>query len=252
MKYSPEYVKSQVQLVASSPNRIQAVERESLTCRATRAIREGILTGVYSLRQRLREAALAKALGVSSNVVRESLRSLEGEGVVTNNPYCGWCVFSMTQDEARELTVVRASLESLAAELAARNLDPVSEREIRSALDRILSALPRSYSEWVDLELGFHRTIWETAGNGWLLKQLNQLAIPLFALSTQHFFRPQQSVSHILEQAPVIEREGGIQGHRIVSEAILARNPAEARRTMILHIMSLPELANRRREIFAL
>ncbi|MCX6620060.1 MAG: GntR family transcriptional regulator, partial [Acidobacteria bacterium] len=113
------------------------LRRESLTDQTARAIREAILNRTYALGQKLRESELAARFGASSSVIREALHLLQGEGLVTTRPYCGRSVFSVQPEEAKELVIVRASLESHAAYLAAKKVTPAAAERIVTAADRM-------------------------------------------------------------------------------------------------------------------
>src|SRR5258708_3581415 len=154
------------------------VRRESLTDQTARAMREAILDGTYALGQKLRESELVIRFGVSSSVIREALHMLQGEGIIVTRPYCGRSVIDVAPEQASELIMVRASLESYAAYLAASKMTPAMGEMILSAARKFISDRPEGYGDWVDRELGFHRAVWEASQNEWLIRQLNQFSIP--------------------------------------------------------------------------
>ena len=86
----------------------------SMRLRTIDFLRQAILDFRFKPGERLVEAELCKYTGVSRSCVREALRHLEGEGMVTNTPQVGQVVTSVTADEARWIYEVRASLDSLA------------------------------------------------------------------------------------------------------------------------------------------
>ena len=75
------------------------------------ALRERILRGDYPDGEPLRQDALADELGVSRIPVREALRQLEAEGLVTFHPHRGAVVASLSLDEIAELFELRAEIE---------------------------------------------------------------------------------------------------------------------------------------------
>lgn len=79
-------------------------------------LREAILDLRLLPGQRLVERELVDRLGVSRTTVRESLRELAAEGLVTVVPQRGAVVTSPSREDARDLYDVRASLESLIVE----------------------------------------------------------------------------------------------------------------------------------------
>jgi DNA-binding GntR family transcriptional regulator len=99
-------------------------------------IRERILAGEFQPGERLAEERLSEELGVSRMPVREALRALANEGVVTLEPRRGASVTVYSEEQVQELVEVRATLESLNAKLAAKRHDPKQIAE----LERILAA----------------------------------------------------------------------------------------------------------------
>jgi DNA-binding GntR family transcriptional regulator len=98
------------------------------------AIRERILAGEFEPGERLAEETLSVELGVSRMPVREALRALAAEGIVTLEPRRGASVTTYTPQQVKELVEVRATLEALNAKLAAQRKDPVQMRELQRVL----------------------------------------------------------------------------------------------------------------------
>lgn len=230
----------------------KALQRESLSKRVADSIRAAVLNGEYQLGQKLREVELSKSYGVSNSVVREAFHILQGEGLVVTDPYRGRSVFSIGEEEARKLILMRTSLESLAAFLATENLDASSKTKIGQVSRKMKSFKPRTFADWVDLELEFHGSVWKAAGNDLLSRQLHHLSVLSLSLNTLHLFKPQAGLEEVLKNIPAWERGETIQGHQLVAQSILRGNPQEARKYMILHIMGDPVYTNLRREFFQL
>ena len=70
----------------------------------------------------LKEEVLAKELGISATPVREALRRLEREGWVENTPYCGCFMKVYSEEEIRELIVMRESIDVAAVSFIIRNM----------------------------------------------------------------------------------------------------------------------------------
>ena len=66
-----------------------------MTDRVADIIRAAVVSGEYEPGQKLREVELSRSLGVSNSVIREAFHILQGEGVVTADPYRGRSVFSL-------------------------------------------------------------------------------------------------------------------------------------------------------------
>ena len=97
-------------------------------------LRERILSGTVGGGERLVEGRLSEELGVSRMPVREALRQLASEGLVTIEPRRGATVTQFTEEQVRELVEVRATLEGLNAKLAARRHDPAKIAELQGIL----------------------------------------------------------------------------------------------------------------------
>jgi DNA-binding GntR family transcriptional regulator len=89
-----------------------------------RLIREDILNGTLVPGRRLVESGLCEAYGVSRTVIREALRQLESERLITVMPNLGPIVTILTESEIRALYIVRATLEGLAGKLFALHASP--------------------------------------------------------------------------------------------------------------------------------
>lgn len=170
-------------------------EHTPLTTLVTARLRERILSGDISLGERLVEAKLSQELGVSRVPIREALRQLASEGIVTIEPRRGAVVTTYTDEQKRELTEVHASLESLNARLAARRHDPRQIAELESILEegaqlvaeKNQAALLRKNSQ-------FHYALGRAAGNSvlrGLSETLHKRTVMLFA--TQCVARADQS-----------------------------------------------------------
>jgi DNA-binding GntR family transcriptional regulator len=227
------------------------VRRESLTEQAAKRIREAILVGDYKQGEKITEAKLVRRFGVSHSVVREALHILQGEGIVVAKTYCGRSVFKLTKEEAHELMVLRASLESYAAYLAAEKLTGEWAQKVSEATSQMLAGPPNGFGDWVERELNFHRTIWQASGNQWLVRQLSQFVVLTFAGSTLDLFQVDFDCQHVWEAACSWEETHPERGYQLVTRAILARDANGARDLMIRHILAAPSsLCNLRRKVF--
>jgi len=147
-----------------------------LTKLVTKALRDRILSGDIPLGERLIEGRLSEELGVSRMPVREALRELAAEGIVTIEPRRGASVTTFSEEQKRELVEVRATLESLNARLAAKRHDPEQIAELQRILDEgtrltdtdDLAALSRQ-------NFRFHEAIGQVAGNSVLQETIRSL-----------------------------------------------------------------------------
>ena len=140
------------------------------------ALRERILSGQLAPGERLVEGKLSEEFGVSRMPVREALRALAAEGIVSIEPRRGATVIRFTDDQIQDMVEVRATLEALNAKLAARRNDPAQI----AMLERILADGAKLTS--VDdlarisaLNQEFHEALGNVAGNSVLQELMRWL-----------------------------------------------------------------------------
>ena len=100
-------------------------------------IGEAIVEGEFEPGQKLREVDLAAAFGVSRASVREALRMVEREGLVTILPQRGAQVTILSVQEVQDIFEIRANLMGLACQ----RLAAATSHEIRNRLDDLLKKL---------------------------------------------------------------------------------------------------------------
>ncbi|KVD46832.1 GntR family transcriptional regulator [Burkholderia sp. ABCPW 11] len=93
---------------------------ETLRHQVEHALRQGIMSGHFPPGSRLVERELCELLGVSRTSIREALRKLESEKLVSIVPHKGPVVAVVSKKEAAELYAIRALLEGYAAAEFAR------------------------------------------------------------------------------------------------------------------------------------
>src|SRR5215207_5400353 len=100
-------------------------------------LREALMAGAFKPGQRVVERGLCGMTGVSRPSIREALRLLEAEGLVSIVAHRGPVVSTISVEEAEQLYAARALLEGFAGRECARKKDPEIVRRLRSALKRL-------------------------------------------------------------------------------------------------------------------
>jgi DNA-binding GntR family transcriptional regulator len=139
----------------------------------TGVLREAILSGELEGGVQLKQEVLASRFSVSMGALREALKTLEAEGLVTFYPNRGAVVSKLSADEAREIFDIRLFLEMGALELAIPNL---SETDLAEA-EKILKEYddePQS-NRWGALNWRFHETLYRPAQRPKLLSMIRHL-----------------------------------------------------------------------------
>ena len=127
-------------------------------------LRQAILDHRLAPGQRLIERELVELTGVSRTSVREALRELSAEGLVTAIPNKGTVVTSVSAEEARQLYQVRAVLEALAGRLFVEHASPAQRKALVRALERI-DRLTAKGSPVLEAKDAFYDVLFEGGGN---------------------------------------------------------------------------------------
>ncbi|MFI5698114.1 GntR family transcriptional regulator [Kribbella sp. NPDC051586] len=161
--------------------------RESETERVTRQLRDEILDGVRPPGERLVERELAASLDVSRVPVREALKALVNEGLVTPRPRSWSVVRTFTDSDIADLTEVRTAFEPLTFRLAAERRTREGLGRLRQTLDEQLAAA-RSQDAVVARRKAadFHEIVTELASNELLIEIERPLRSRMRWLLTQH------------------------------------------------------------------
>src|SRR5262252_3001626 len=100
-------------------------------------LREAIVTNALKPGTRLRPDEIAKQLGVSKTPVREALRKLQAEDLITVQPRNALMVKSISEEQLFEIYYTREALEGMAARLAAENAGQIELARLRALCDEM-------------------------------------------------------------------------------------------------------------------
>ncbi len=188
--------------------------------RVARALRDQIVVGERAPGSKLVERDLADELGVSRVPVREALRLLVAEGLVTPRPRTWAVVRTFTDDDVDDLLDVRAALEGLAARRAAEHRDPSRLGALADALGREDDAARRGDAVAARRAAAdFHEALLAAAGNTVLDEVTAVTASRARWLLGQHEDLAQMAGEH-----------------RLLLEAIRAGDVEGAARTVAAHL----------------
>ena len=187
-------------------------------------LRTRILQRQFDAGVRLRPEQIASDIGVSRMPVREALRLLEAEGLVTTLPNRGVVVSTLTADEVVELIEIRASLEGLAARLGTAHAD----EDALSDIEHLVGRMRRSEDDpllWIERHDAVHA-------------RLNDLCRRqhLCRLAAQVRSQVQPYLLLYTASTPAAAREG--HRHDVILEAMRAGDAAAADQAMREHILA--------------
>lgn len=160
---------------------------EPESVRVTDHIRNEIIDGVRAPGSKLVERDLANELGVSRLPVREALKTLVAEGIVTPRPRTWAVVREFTPSDIADFNEVRSGLELMSFKLAAQRHTRQGLAELREVLDQeLLSA--RNGDAVASRRKGaqFHEIVTRLAGNDLLIELNGILSSRMRWLLSQH------------------------------------------------------------------
>ncbi len=157
------------------PDRLNINNNEMLTREeiVAKAIRRAILRGTFKPGEKLDQQELAESLGVSRSPVREALRTLAAEDLVTNIPHRGAVVTERSKDELQEILFMRTLLEGSAARRAAPKIQPTHVRH----LEEIMATAEKTteFEELLQLNNDFHTTIYSAFNQPYLINVIQTM-----------------------------------------------------------------------------
>ncbi len=136
-------------------------------------IRQKILDGDYAGGSWLKPQDIAEELNVSRMPVREALRGLEMEGLVTMRPNRGAVVTELSISDVDDLFEMRANLEVLAATSALAMRTPQAMKEIERLRETMDSARTET-KMWVTSHNAFHDYISAMSGRKRLVMEIDR------------------------------------------------------------------------------
>jgi len=135
---------------------VPRLDRTTTGAQAEKTLRDLILEGALAPGTHLREVQLAASLGVSRNTLREALRALTEQGLITHHPHRGVVVTDLTAEDIADLYALRRIVELPAL----RQLDTAGVAELRTATDAFAAALDTGNPvEALECDFRFHRIL---------------------------------------------------------------------------------------------
>ncbi|MDA5555151.1 GntR family transcriptional regulator [Shimia sp. MMG029] len=197
---------------------------------AYNALLNEIRDGHLSPGDRLRETELAKRFNISRTPVREAIRLLEADGLVTHLPRVGATIRRLDYSEVMELYEMRVVLECTAARMAARAASDVEIAEL-SAISEMLAQVGEG-TEASRLNRQFHLALLNAAKNRFLTKSMFNLQKAMLILGRTTLADPERYQNAILEHQAILEaltRRDGEAAETAMHDHIIAGQRARIR-----------------------
>jgi DNA-binding GntR family transcriptional regulator len=209
---------------------------KTLVDQVAAAILQMAIEGAFAPGSRIREPDIAGQLNVSRVPVREALRLLEADGIVTSEPYKGMRFMEVDQKLVSDLRQVRLQLELLAGTLCLERLGDIhvltDEMEIHLAA--MVEAQQRQrLGDIAQEDIAFHRAICRCSGNAVLLRFWDSAAKQMSIV----FGTIMRGINYAALYTD----------HRSLIDAFLSRDAAEIERALRGHVLTAAEELFRRR-----
>ena len=197
--------------------------RTRLVHEVANLLRERIYSGQLSPGDHLRQVQISTTLKVSRTPVREAFRVLEQEGLVTQSSGGAVRVVSVCPDELLDAYAMREVIDGLAAREASKHADDAA---LEILLD-LVKQQRRSVDPWVpqdytNLNVQFHATILDLAGNKFLSRELPLVRMTSQVFTPSSMLNRDRATRAIEEHVEIVEAIRSGDGDR--AEAIARRH----------------------------
>jgi DNA-binding GntR family transcriptional regulator len=198
-------------------------------------LREAIVTNTLKPGTRLRADDLAKKLGVSKTPVREALRKLQAEDLITASAGNALTVKSISEEQLLEIYYTREALEGMAARLAAGNAGQIELAKLRAIHDEMKTpSVSGNLRQLRQLSGEFQLALFRAARNDTMFRLLKHLQEQIRQFGGTTLTQPgraKEFVAYAKALVAAIEKRDGEAAERIARE--------NRRRTLELRIKML-------------
>lgn len=190
-------------------------------------LRNAILSGQLKPNERLMEIQLAEKLGVSRTPIREAIRKLELEGLVTMIPRKGAYVSKVSLEEIIDTFEVRVPLEALAMTLAIDNFTEEDIKDLEESQNNFIKACrDKDIESITKYDSEIHRKIHMLSKNNKLISIMESLNEVLSRFRMIYFYE-------------FIHSESIIKQHEEIIEAIKNKNVKDSVNAMKKHLLGI-------------
>ena len=206
--------------------------------RVAAQLREEILNGTIAPGERLVQEEIAVRLGASRQPVRDALRLLEGDGLVTLKANAGAWVSKLSEAECDEAYLVRERLEPL---LLSKSIPNLSDSQI-DRLSELVREIEhtRDIESFLRLDREFHLLSYGGAENGMLKEFVERIWN-----TTQHYRRAFATLTDI-GHSEITHIE-----HKLILDGIVRKDSQQAESALENHIRRTRVTLAQHKELFS-
>ena len=187
-------------------------------------LRQAILTGELKPGERLMEIHLANKLGVSRTPIREAIRKLELEGLVTMIPRRGAEVAQITEKSMNDVLEVRRAMDALCVELACDRITPEELQDLKKACDTFEAAVKTDdIKQIAQADVALHDIIVQATGNQRLIQLVNNLSEQMYRYRFEYI-------------KDFSQHERLVEEHKVIYESIVKKDKETASNMAKVHI----------------
>ncbi len=205
--------------------------------RVVETLREEILNGTLVPGARLRQEDIADRFGASRQPVRDALRQLEGDGLITMVPNAGAWVSKLSESECYEAYQVRERLEPLLLSQSIPNLTDTQVKRLTELVSEIEKAT--DLEQFLRLDREFHLLSYAGAAPGMLREFVERIWN-----TTQHYRRAFAKLSDFAS-SEVTHLE-----HKLILDAIVRKDSRQAENALEGHIRRTRVTLAQHKELF--
>jgi DNA-binding GntR family transcriptional regulator len=209
--------------MASVPAAAESKGYEPLATTVARSVRDAILDGRLKPGTRIRQEEIARRLGTSRIPVREALRQLETEGLVTLVPHSGARVAVMDFESFCELYRLREAVEPIAMAESVTRLSDAQIERLRELVQVVEDSADDPH-RWLEYDRRFH------------LESYAAAPLPRFLSMIEGFWNQSQQYRRAYLYTVRTNLEVVNYEHRLIMQAVERRDPDDASALQRLHI----------------
>ncbi len=196
---------------------------------AYRTIKQKIITLELKPLAVIDEQVLMEDLGLGRTPIREALHRLAMENLVIIAPRRGMFVADISVTDLQKIFELRILNEGYCAQLAAQRATDAQLAQMELVVNKLGQVTPGDTQELMSIDQRLHQMMYEAADNKFLADELNRL----HALSLRLWY---------LAVDQLADLKGSIDEHRLVVNALKARDGTSAKTLMQRHIARFQEL----------
>ncbi|RKQ30499.1 GntR family transcriptional regulator [Oceanobacillus halophilus] len=188
--------------------------------------------------ERLIEADLAENFDVSRSTIREALKILEQEELVTSKARKGTFVSEFTERDLDEMNELRLMIEAKAFVKALKNLEEPHYQDLQSIIDEMKEEAENgNWNALFDLDMQFHQYVVNMCGNSRIIKIYESISVQIrvylahldqYYSSPVSFYREHKELMEALLHKDTVSVERKIKNHiSFVEEKLVRKTDSE-------------------------